>query len=79
MQPQAEIDVVLSKGNETKAEKKNSVSDVGMRLRYEITRDVAPYIGINYEREWGGNGHPLQGKKEQGGALSFLVGLKLSY
>lgn len=79
MQPQAEIDIVLRNGNETNTEKKNSVSDLGVRLRYEITRDVAPYIGINYEREWGGNGHPLQGEKEQDSALSFLVGLKLSY
>ena len=24
--------------------------EVGLRLRYEITRQIAPYIGINYER-----------------------------
>ena len=79
IQPQAEVGIVLNDGNEADAGKKNSVSDLGVRLRYEITRDVAPYIGVNYEREWGGYGSPLQGEQAQTGATSLLVGVRLSY
>jgi copper resistance protein B len=30
-----------------------STTEVGLRLRYEIRRELAPYIGVTWDRKWG--------------------------
>lgn len=50
--------------------------DTGLRLRYEISRKFAPYIGIADEKQFGRTGTltALAGKKTD--ALRFVVGLR---
>jgi copper resistance protein B len=54
-------------------------TEVGLRLRYEITRDFAPYIGVNYERKWADSGRLAVDHGEKDEVVSLHVGLKLSY
>ena len=50
--------------------------ELGLRLRYEIRREFAPYIGVNWEKAFGGTADHI---KEEGGsssALQFVVGIR---
>ena len=50
--------------------------DVGLRLRYEITRKVAPYVGVSYLGRFGGTANYV---REGGGnpdEIRFLLGLR---
>ncbi len=53
--------------------------DAGFRLRYDITRKFAPYIGVAYQRAFGGT----EGlTREQGGRVNdvrFVFGIRLWY
>lgn len=53
--------------------------DMGLRMRYEISRKVAPYVGVAYQRFFGGT----EGlTREQGGRVNdvrFLFGIRLFY
>jgi len=53
-------------------------TETGLRLRYEIVRDIAPYVGINYERKWEKTRRLAENDKERD-SFSLLAGLKLSY
>jgi copper resistance protein B len=50
-----------------------SDADLGLRLRYEIRRELAPYIGVVWKRRFGDSdfaGHP-------GGMTQFVAGLRI--
>ncbi len=51
--------------------------DMGLRLRYEFTRKLAPYVGVAYQRSFGGTSSYV---REDGGRvndLRFLAGLRV--
>ncbi len=53
--------------------------DMGLRLRYELDRKVAPYIGVAYQRVFGGTGSLT---RQQGGRVNdvrFVFGISLWY
>lgn len=54
-------------------------TETGLRLRYEIVRDIAPYVGINHERKWEKTRRLAAKNDEERDSFSLLVGLKLSY
>ena len=49
--------------------------DTGLRLRYEITRKFAPYIGVAYERRFAARSR-LAAAGETPDQLRFAVGLR---
>ena len=53
LQPRAEVN--LAAGDEPDAKIGSGISDaeIGLRLRYEVTRRFAPYVGLSYERKFG--------------------------
>ncbi|WP_341702053.1 copper resistance protein B [Ferrovibrio sp.] len=56
----------------------SGINDVGLsaRLRYEIFREFAPYIGVNYERKLGQTASYAKDEGEEPDNLSFVVGLR---
>lgn len=50
---------------------------LGFRLRYEIKREFAPYIGINWERKLGGTADMAQAAGGEASSLSLLGGLRM--
>jgi copper resistance protein B len=53
--------------------------DMGLRLRYEISRKVAPYLGVAYQRAFAGTESLT---REQGGRVNdvrFVFGIRLWY
>lgn len=50
--------------------------DAGLRLRYEITRKVAPYIGVSYEGKYGGTADHARAAGAPTDEVRFVVGLR---
>lgn len=53
--------------------------DTSLRLRYEITRKFAPYIGVAYENKFGGAANQVRATGEQTSVLRFSIGLRTWY
>jgi copper resistance protein B len=52
-----------------------SDSEFGLRLRYEIQRQIAPYIGIVYRQRYGHTADIVRARGEHADDLQFVVGL----
>ena len=56
----------------------SGLSDVelGLRLRYEIRREFAPYIGVSYDRKIGNSAKFARLNGERVKATSFVIGIR---
>lgn len=53
LQPLAEIQVFGKNDPERGIGSGLSTTELGVRLRYELRREFAPYIGVTWDRKWG--------------------------
>ena len=53
--------------------------ELGLRLRYEITRRLAPYVGINWQRKFFETADLAREEGESVGDFSVLAGLRLLF
>ncbi|MBR0644413.1 copper resistance protein B [Plastoroseomonas hellenica] len=53
--------------------------EAGIRLRYEITREFAPYIGFSYERYTGGASGLVRNHGEKPGRAAVVAGIRLFF
>ena len=53
--------------------------DLSLRLRYEIRREIAPYIGIAYRRKFGDTADFARDEGEDVGEARLMIGLRLWY
>ena len=53
----------------------NSI-ELGLRLRYEIRREFAPYIGFNWERKLGQTADIARANGEDADVPSFVTGVR---
>ena len=49
--------------------------ELGLRLRYQIQREFAPYIGINWEKKFGNTADFAEEEGEATDDLQFVVGI----
>ncbi len=54
-------------------------ADLGVRIRYEVTREIAPYIGVTWVRKYGESADIARSEKEPDDAIAFVAGLRLWY
>ena len=54
-----------------------STTGVGFRLRYELRREIAPYVGITWNRKWGKTADFADTVGEDTGGARFVSGLRL--
>ena len=50
--------------------------ELGLRLRYEIRREFAPYVGVSWERSLGGTADRVRAAGEEVEEARFVVGLR---
>jgi len=50
--------------------------EAGLRLRYEITRKLAPYVGISWHRSYGNTGDLVSNQDEDRDDLSAVLGVR---
>ena len=50
--------------------------DAGLRLRYDVTRQISPYVGVAYQRRFGGTESLTRNSGGKVNDTRFLVGLR---
>ena len=53
-----------------------SDTQIGLRLRYEIKREFAPYIGVNWIQKYGNSADYARHEGEDSSDVQFVVGLR---
>lgn len=51
-------------------------TEAGLRLRYEIRREFAPYLGVSWSRSWGDTAEIAREAGEQTSRTSLVIGIR---
>ena len=75
---QPRIEVNLSGQYIPELELGSGVSNIelGLRLRYEIRREFAPYVGVSFDRKFGGTADYARALGKDDQATSFVIGVR---
>lgn len=76
LQPRAEFNLAAQDTAETRTGSGLSNAELGLRLRYEIRREFAPYIGVSWDRKFGKTADYARALGEDAEATSFVVGIR---
>jgi copper resistance protein B len=76
LQPRVELDLAARDVPELGIGAGLSTAELGLRLRYELKPQFAPYLGIEYERAFGDTADFRRADGEKVGGWSFLLGLR---
>ena len=76
LQPRAELN--LSAQNTPQLGVGSGVTnlELGVRLRYEVTRQFAPYVGLSFDRKFGATAGYARARGERAGAPSLVFGVR---
>lgn len=77
LQPRAELNFAAQSSPDIAVGSGLSDADLGLRLRYDIRREFAPYVGLSYRRAFGATRRFLEAEGERGTSLSFVAGVRL--
>ena len=79
LQPRAELNLAAKSDAAIGVGSGLSDAEVGLRLRYEIMREFAPYVGISWERSFGDTAEYARAAGDRAETTSFVVGLRAWY
>jgi copper resistance protein B len=76
LQPRAELNFAAQDTRETGIGSGLSNAELGLRLRYEIRKDFAPYIGVSYDQQFGRTAAYSRALGQNPSRTSFVVGIR---
>lgn len=76
LQPRTEINFALQDVPETNTGRGFSEASLDLRLRYELRREFAPYVGVSWSRKLGRTGRLARAAGEDRGGTRLAVGLR---
>ncbi len=76
LQPAAEVNFAAQDVPEIGIGSGISNVELGLRLRYEIAREFAPYVGVQWERTFGGSAGYARDAGESVSATKFVLGVR---
>jgi len=76
LQPRTELNFAVQDAPRNGIGSGLSTAEVGVRLRYEIKRELAPYIGVSWERAVGETADLVRAGGEDPSSVSFVAGLR---
>jgi copper resistance protein B len=76
LQPEAEINLYSKNDPSRGIGSGLSDLDTGLRVRYEITRKFAPYVGLTYEKKFGRTAKYVSASGEKTDALRLAIGVR---
>lgn len=76
LQPRAEVDFSLQDVPELDIGAGLSTAELGLRLRYEIVPEFAPYVGVQYERAFGDTADFRRASGDDVGGWSLVLGVR---
>lgn len=77
LQPRAELNFAAQDVPENGIGTGLSDIELGLRLRYELRRELAPYIGVSWNRKFGDTARFARAEDEDAGGFSFVAGLRV--
>jgi len=77
LQPLFEAEIVGKSDPERGVGAGLSTTDLGFRVRYEIRREIAPYLGVTWSNKWGKTADFAAAAGEDKGGARFVTGLRL--
>ena len=75
LQPTAEINVAFSEDRRIHSGAGINTIEAGLRLKYEIRREFAPYVGLHYERKVGATANFARDDGEDTDSLRLVAGV----
>lgn len=76
LQPRAEVEIAAQDIPDRRIGSGLYRTELGLRLRYEIRREVAPYIGVSYERAFGETADHIRSAGDSPSSTRVVVGLR---
>jgi copper resistance protein B len=76
LQPAIELDFALQNTSDEHVGAGLSTAEAGLRLRYEISPQFAPYVGVNVERAFGRTHDYLREEGDDPTTVSLVLGLR---
>jgi len=76
LQPQFELNAYSRADRAGRIGTGLSSGDFGLRLRYELRRELAPYIGVTYEARYGATAGLARSAGDSSSEVRFVVGLQ---
>ncbi|MFC7535898.1 copper resistance protein B [Sphingomonas sp. GCM10030256] len=77
LQPRAELDFALQDIRDERIGAGLSNAELGLRLRYQVTQQFSPYVGIAYERAFGDTRRFRRADGDDIGGAALVAGLRL--
>jgi copper resistance protein B len=77
LQPRAEANFAAQDVPENRIGSGLSNIELGLRLRYEIKREFAPYIGVSWDRQVGDTARFARAAGENPSSTSFVAGIRV--
>jgi copper resistance protein B len=79
LQPQIELNWYGQSDQERRVGAGLSSAETGLRLRYELEREIAPYVGLVRERRFGGTADFARSAGFDADDTSLIVGVRLRF
>jgi copper resistance protein B len=76
LQPRVELNFAAQDVPEARIGSGLSDAELGLRLRYQIRREFAPYIGLSYDRKVGDTARYARADGQHSGSTGFVVGIR---
>lgn len=76
LQPMAELNFALQDVPETGTGSGLSDLELGLRLRYEIVKEFAPYVGVEWARKFGDTARFARAAGADANGVSFVMGVR---
>lgn len=76
LQPRFEVNVAVQPDRDFGVGAGLNDTELGLRLRYEVRREFAPYIGVNWKQSYGETGRLLRAEGEPSSLVSIVVGVR---
>jgi copper resistance protein B len=77
LQPRTEVNFAFQDVPETRTGSGLSDFEAGLRLRYEIVKEFAPYVGVEWTRKLGDTARFARAAGEDADGVSFAVGTRV--
>lgn len=79
LQPHTELNLSTQSDSTMQTGSGLTESQLGLRLRYELRREFAPYLGLVWERQYGRTASFARARGEDPDRMSFVLGVRAFY
>jgi copper resistance protein B len=76
LQPRAELTFAAQDVAESNIGSGFSLAEIGLRLRYDIRRELSPYVGVNFEKRFGRTADMARASGAEVDDTSIVLGLR---